>query len=449
MEISGFEKIISIDEFEYLSEVNQHEQCHFSCSVAENDLDNLMNKVDTECSFADGDFKFKGCIVDISFTKDISGSVLMVTAEGLSREYDRESKCRVFQDPDKKISDMLKLLSSMKNVHNRVSGEAEIPGILVQNRITDWKFAIELATSAGEFVFPGEDTFISNKGKDKGTLDENDLVSFRYGKTPEGDRLICRMLKNFDLGDTVTFKGSQLFIRKKRFFLEHCSYFYEYEFHEVKDPESEIAVINNLTLDASVINNRDEKNLGRLQLSFEHEPFEDPMQDRPCWIESESFFATRDFGAVFIPAKKDQVLVRIYNGRAVVSGSLRTDAFNQIVKGADNQYLVFDDTRYIKFDNDSSGRNTGIVLQKGKNRIEIHDEDIIVKSGDKITVKIDLNELNAKVFDSTLQLKDEFLVFNSENVVAKGKSKVSIEGEKVEIKGGKVNIKGNSGVGID
>ena len=42
MEISGFEKIISIDEFEYLSEVNQHEQCHFSCSVAENDLDNLM-----------------------------------------------------------------------------------------------------------------------------------------------------------------------------------------------------------------------------------------------------------------------------------------------------------------------------------------------------------------------------------------------------------------------
>jgi hypothetical protein len=173
------------------------------------------------------------------------------------------------------------------------------------------------------------------------------------------------------------------------------------------------------------------------------------MQDRPCWIESESFFATRDFGAVFIPAKKDQVLVRIYNGRAVVSGSLRTDAFNQIVKGADNQYLVFDDTRYIKFDNESSGRNKGIVLQKGKNRIEIHDEDIIVKSGDKITVKIDLNELNAKVFDSTLQLKDEFLVFNSENVVAKGKSKVSIEGEKVEIKGGKVNIKGNSGVGID
>ena len=62
MEISGFEKIISIDEFEYLSEVNQHEQCHFSCSVAENDLDNLMSKVDTECSFADGDFKFKGLV---------------------------------------------------------------------------------------------------------------------------------------------------------------------------------------------------------------------------------------------------------------------------------------------------------------------------------------------------------------------------------------------------
>lgn len=446
MKISGFENIISIIRFEYLGEVNQHERCSFACDVKERDIDSLMGKVDSDCTFKDDVFEFKGHITDIAVTRDISGVLLEACAVGSTWVFDQERHWRVFQDREKKLSDVIKVLSSMKKVPNRVTNECEIPGILVQDGITDWSFAVNLATLAGEFVFPGESTFISNKGDAQGELKDEELISSRFTVTLEGALLFCRIRRNLALGDVVTYKGRQLMVFRKRYFKEHCSYHFEYLLKETKEPNDSVMIANSAVFEAEVLNNSDDEHMGRIQVSFTKKDdgieIEDPMQDNAAWLPVESFFATKDHGAVFIPAKGDKVIVRIFNGYGTVSGELRTEQFNQIIKDPKNQSVMLDKTTYIKCDNESNGKNKSIIIQKGKNKLEMFDEKLDFHSDKQVCISIDTKSLNISVSKSQAKLADDLEVKTGDMTVNAGGA-FSVDSKS------NVNIKGRSGVSLN
>ena len=455
MEISAFDRIISIDNFEYFGEVNKHEHCRFTCSVQPADVDSYLSKVDSECKFSDADFEFNGHITEIAVIPDISGPVLEVITEGATREYDRECFYRVFQDQNKKFSDVLTMLSSMKNVKNTVSNEDKIPDILVQDGITDWQFSLYLANALGEFIFPGANTFISNKGDDKGTLEENNLITYRYANTVSGATLLCRIPKNFNLGDVVSFKGHKLFLYQKKYFLEHEKYYFEYLFKEVQDLKEKVTIKNNATLEAKVINNKDDSNFAKLQLSFENDKYKDPMQDKPLWIEAECFYTSKDNGAIFIPAKDDKVLVHIYNGKAYVLGSLRTEAYNKkIVTNVDNQYLILDENTYVKFNNEKPNKNTTIIIKKGKHRIELGEEKFSFRNGNDIVIDITPKSMCMQIVNTKMKFTDDTLIetknmsIDIKNTTSVASSKLNMEGSSnVSMKGGSIDIEGTS-VGI-
>ncbi len=446
MKISGFENIINIVQFEYLGEVNQHERCSFACDVKESDIDSLMGKIGSDCTFKDDLFEFKGHITDIAITPDISGVFLEACAVGSTWVFDQERHWRVFQDREKKLSDVIKVLSSMKKVPNRVSNECEIPAILVQDGISDWNFAVSMATLAGEFVFPGESTFISDKGDTQGELTEDELIFSRFSVTLDGALLLCRIRRNFALGDAVTYKGRQLMVFRKKYFKERFSYYFEYLLKETKEPVRDIRISNSAVFEADVLSNNDDEKMGRVQVSFTRKDdgneIEDPMQDNPAWLPVESFFATKDHGAVFIPAKGDKVIVRVFNGVGTVSGVLRTVQFNKIVKDPKNQYLVFDNTTYIKCDNEPNSKSKSIIFQKGKNKLEIYDERIDFYSDKHVRISIDTNSLSINVSKSQVRLADDYEV-KTDNMT------VDADGAFSVTSGSKVNIKGSSGVSIN
>ncbi|RKW37645.1 MAG: hypothetical protein D8H95_42465, partial [Lachnospiraceae bacterium] len=63
MKISGFENIIAIEEFEYITKVNEHERCNFVCYVKEKDIETLVDLVGSDCEYKNEQFYFLGHVV--------------------------------------------------------------------------------------------------------------------------------------------------------------------------------------------------------------------------------------------------------------------------------------------------------------------------------------------------------------------------------------------------
>ena len=95
MKVSGFENIISIEQFEYVCNVNEHEKCCFNCYAKEQDAEALLDLVDSDCTYEDEEFFFLGHISEVVISKDISGSRVDVVSVGKTYIYDVDSHYRV------------------------------------------------------------------------------------------------------------------------------------------------------------------------------------------------------------------------------------------------------------------------------------------------------------------------------------------------------------------
>lgn len=435
MNISGFEKIICIDKFEYQNNIDKHESCSFAAFMKEQDMECAMSMVDKDIEFSDDSFKFIGHVTDVEVSNDISGLYIEVKTIGKTYLYDQDRYSRVFQQSDKNISDILSHMKSMSDIEVQVKDEPVIENIIFQNNETEWKFIRKLVNRFGLHIFGQEKPFIGKYGSTQIEIQEDQLIDYKINASHKQSFMTCRIDTSIDMGSQVTFSDKQYYVASKKYILEKEKYYYEYKLFEIQDDTEIQKQEINSYLYAKVTDNNDPDNMGRLQVIFENDDIEDCMKDSPVWINRLDIYASKGLGPVYIPKVDDIVRVHLYDGESVIVGCVRTEAYNAPYDKSDDKYFLIDEDVFFQY---GEGK---ITLQNKDNTVELSDEEIIIRAGDKASI------LTTK--DRVLVQKDKSAIeITSDINMSSGKMIVETKGE-VSIKGTDVNIKGKSGVNIN
>ena len=215
MKISGFEKIISIDRFEYLSCIDRHEVCCFSVCIKEDDIDAALGTLDSDINFENADdFKFTGHVTDVSVSNDISGLCIEVKTIGKTYLCDNEKFSRVFQQGDKTISDILSNMKSMSDVEYQYKEDPVIESIILQNNESEWNFIIHLINRYGLHLFAQEKPFIGKYGNSQTDITEENLIDYTITKRNKNSFIKCRIDAALDLGAKIKYSDERL--KKKK-----------------------------------------------------------------------------------------------------------------------------------------------------------------------------------------------------------------------------------------
>lgn len=435
MVISGFEKIISIDKFEYLSSIDRHAVCSFSASIRAEGAEAALKMAGRDIRFEDDSFKFTGQVDEVAVYNDISGVFIDVKAVGKTSLCDKDKHRRVFQQGDKTVSDVLSYLRSMSDIVFRCSEDPKIESILYQNDETDWKFFVRLINRFGIHIFPQEKTFIGKYGPNQTELKKESLIDYKIIAGSNKSTLACRTDRALDLGCRVNFSGKQYYVGSKKYVLERAKYYYDYVLYEIKaDAAAEESSVN-AYLYAKVTDNDDPDKKGRLKVNFENDNTEDCMKDSPVWIDRLDMYASKGFGPVFIPQIGDTVRVHLYNGDSKIVGCVRTDAYGSPYESCDHKYLLLDEDTFIRY---GDGK---ITIRRKENIVEVLGEEILIASGDSTAVSASSDKLLIQTDKAAIEITSD--------INASGGGFIIEAGGEASISGSSVNIKGNSGVCIN
>lgn len=435
MRISGLEKAIYIENFEYIAKIFEHEMCCVTCWAKECDIDSFLNLSDSDCTCEDDGFLFEGHVTEVSVSGDISGVSVQLTLIGKTYLLDTDVHYRVFQDQEKTISDILSGMESMSDIKYEGGQEREIGEILIQDGISDWKFVLELADILGMNLFPGKDPFIGLHGKKQIEIKEEECISYTMTHSVKGKHLVCRIPNNLDLGTVIKFKNQELFVYQKRYFLENAQYYYEYAMKEKNVDKKEIVINNDAVLEGIVRSNNDPDCLGRVQLSFANELYEDCMEDRPMWIERSFLYASKQYGEILIPEVNDKVIVRVSNGRGIVLGSLRTEKYSAVVQSVNSKYLVLDDNVYVEY------KDSVISVVNKENKVILTGENASVEVGEKTQIALEAGKIYMKIDETEIELSGDIKI-KTDSIGLESRNEVSATGTNI-------NLKGKSGVSIN
>lgn len=435
MKISGFENVISIEQFEYCNKVSEHEMCRFICYAREKDVDSLLKLCDSDCKIEDDLFSFEGHITDVSLSKDISGNRLEVSVIGKTYLLDEEPHSRIFQNPEKTLSDILSCVGSMSDIKHMGQQDKVIEGIVIQDNISDWNFLKNLAHILGEKIFCGDSIFISTNGTENIELTEEECIDYKLNVGRKVSSLSCRLNKSLSMGSVLDFNGKTFILVCKKYVLDEGQYYFEYELDEEQVIECNPTITNAKILEAIVKDNNDPDKKGKIQVSFSSETMEDCMEENAAWIERECFYASKSYGAVFIPTIDDKVLVRVINGKAYIIGSLRTEAFNEAYQSQENKYIILDDKVFIEY------KEGSIAVTNKENNISLSDKQVSIKLGDKTQMLIESGRASVQIDKTTIEITGD-ISGSSGKFVIEAKNEASISATSV-------NIKGKSGVSIN
>lgn len=435
MKISGFDNIISIESFEYLNRIDNHELCYFSAWMKEDDLDKALANSDCDIDFEDDSFRFAGHVMDVSVSRDISGIFVEVRTIGKTYKSDQNCFSRVFQQEDKTISDILSHMKSMSDIEFQDKDNPTIGDVIFQNNETEWAFILRLINRYGFHLFSSEVPFIGRYGKEKIEIDNEQLIDYRFTKNSQSSNLFCRTDISLSIGSQIKYMNNEFYICAKKYVLDKGKYYFEYELIQItNDSEIKKDFVNEY-LYAKVTDNNDPDKKGRLQVNFESENIEDCMKDSPMWIDRLDFYASKGFGPVFIPQIDDIVRIHLFNGDCKIVGCVRSEAYSSPYDDSNFKYLLLDDDIYILF---------------GDGKITVHyKEEVIALSEDEITITSGDKSAIHSTKDKVLIQKDKAAIEITSDINASGgKFIVEAKGD-TSISATNVNIKGKSGVSIN
>ena len=190
MKISGFESIVSIDKFEYLNRMDRHAFCSFSACIKADVVDNALGMIDSDIDFDDDNFRFTGHVIDVSVSKDISGTYIDVKTIGKTYLYDQDKYSRIFQQGDKSVSDILSHMKSMSDTEIQEGEDSVVENIIFQNNETEWNFIKRLINRYGLHIFPREKVYIGKHGSDQAEVTEETLIDYKINANSKGAHIV-------------------------------------------------------------------------------------------------------------------------------------------------------------------------------------------------------------------------------------------------------------------
>ncbi len=467
------EKIVSIDSLHIRKRYCEHSVCVVKLQIKQEFIMSVYQTLNQDLTITDDYEKciFKGKITDVDLKSGHSG-ILTIKAVSFSVKTDLEPKFRVFRNEKRSLNEILNKIKdrSPDNFNININGNHNIDHPVVQYNETNFQFINRLARECGLDVFVNDtltdDTpsiYISEKKRDgqyvidldKSYELHNIWNFFKHSnKTINGLRIVTDIYA--DLGDSVSVKSavmnagnSKYIVYEWDMYKKHEIFIYEYKLYEPSNfPKLELIPLpEDVHIHAVVKDNNDSGGMGRIQVRFADQVFEDMDPESKLWIPYRSpYTAVKDgntsFGIVFIPDKDEPVDVVYSKGEFYACECLRRKAKNgsspltdevkidtDLESPDQNKYIANIYGRKITFNKDM------LELKSGKNTITLKDDEIEIKVGEnKISIKEDDILINA---DKNLKIStgDDTSVKAGKKIDFKASDNASISGKDTTIKG--------------
>lgn len=456
IKISILNSDYSIEEFCLEKKYNEHSFCRFRIVVTEEEIDSTLLSIDRELSIIDDNESiiFNGFIYSVNIGVGNSG-ITEITAYSNSMKSDVVRYNRIYQNPKKKLSDIVELMNRDSGNNNLIceikSGcDKEIEYPVIQDNETNYQFIVRLASECGLFVMDADSStqkciICDGTSENSASVSSDDIFTLNkiWVKDTVGccsvNGIIINLEKSLAQGTTVTITGSDGNISKYVVYsinikLRSAKYFYEYTlFEKSKLPlnvPSDCA--DRIFLEAEVTDNNDKDNYGRIQVRFIDEVFRDMDSDKgKQWIEWRTPYSAKSGGIVFLPEKQDIVEV-IYSRKRFISGSAlrkkangKNTAFLPLEKDlseADkNKYIAYLDKKRISF------TDKEMELRYDENTVVMNDKKIVI-TVDKSIISVDSESISITVDGAGIIIKKSDIKINADNSIGVESKEVGVNG---------------------
>lgn len=456
-----------IEEFALTKRCDAHSVCKFTMSVRESDAEKIIGMVGLPISvFPDGtDMQpvFFGEVSKITFERTFSRTRIFFIAVSRTKLLDEKTYTRVFQNPEKKIGEVLSAVRlAISGCNLLIEDELKVlayPHILLQSQETNFQFIKRLAGYAGRRLWI-VDTRQGNPEIVIGTsIEETDTkilptdilqCSAEYSAAGKRMRIVARTPFSFgrvvQIGNDLT----KFLVAGWELRLVHGvdRFFYDLEEYKPKPIQwNTMPLEKSVKLRAHVKDVNDPKYMGRVMVEIVQEDAED-KDTKKAWIPYRSPYSGTDGGIVFLPDKGDTVEVIFLNGEIFVASTLREKSLNEECKNVTEKYIGNNFKQRILW------KEKSLEICSDKNRIYL-DKDMIELSVGESKIMIDKHGISLKTNGNEALLDEEGIRFQSGNgFLAHSKRDMKIESNsslsllasnKTQLQGSNVVVKASGG----
>lgn len=408
---------------------------------------------------------FKGIVTQASLRKGYAGNELEIAAVSESIELDEEGKKKLFQNPEKKLGDILSVLDLHACGLELAAKfkDAVCEAVICQNEETDFQFLRRMAALAGWPLWLDDMNIklalvVAGCVSDKKVKFESDLMHslrrIRAWKKPESALVASAQFVNPGFLATLPDDSTVWRVESVHGRLEHGVDLYEYELGEYEEPEvklDEPAWLPALKLTGRVAAADDPENLGRVRVQFEEIEDETP-DDKKLWIPYRPGWAGKNSGIVFIPDKDDLVEAFFINGQLYCASALREHALAEECQKVADKAICNNTGQRIFWKEES------LELLAAENRLYMDKEKIELTVGENL-LRLDKDTILLQTPRTKVSLKGDALRLETEGALESiGQKACKIEtgkegsfncgGQLLLSASGKAQIKG-SGVNVD
>ncbi|MDO5296538.1 MAG: phage baseplate assembly protein V [bacterium] len=406
MRISGFENIVHLTQFALDKSCGAHSVLRFAASIRAEDAEAFLGRAGQEIQVLwDGEEKpkciFSGKAEEVRILKQMHLHSVEVRALSLSAAECAEEHTRIWQSPSKKLGEVLSAskLALAANDLRLAPALAAQPYAepILQNQESNFAFLLRMSAYMGIPLWIDD----TKKGKGAIALAEalsetareiaaEDILRYVADREKSGRQSFTLTLpKYLPFGSKVKIAGESgeyvicaLHVELRREIYEFSYQLQPYapwKYQAAPWPRLEKAVC----LKGIVENNRDEQNLGRLQISFKEAGIQEMDAER-MWMPYHSPYTGLAGGMVFLPDNGDKVNAVFSNEGLYASAALRENVLAEECRKIEDKYL---------------GNNT---LQ----RIFFRDKSLMIASGD-YSMLMDEEKIKLTVGESTVTMSKE------------------------------------------
>ena len=467
MRIGGFEDIFYLTEFTVKKSSNEHSVCMFCGSVDSEAESTFFGRIgqDIQVIWEEREQDvcvFCGRVDNIQVSNLLHSSYIEVQATSFSAVEDEETKVRIWQNPAKKFEDILsKSKLSLSKCDLQLdkllsSQQCEIP--VLQNQETNFAF---LRRISGYLDIP---LWVNDTKKGKGcivlaetlldkthTVESDDILRYKISKSQNGQSEIAITLRKYlPFGSKIRLpKESGVYVTNEmEIDLVHEVYEFSYKLKSYAPWKYQPPQIahheKTVYIKGTVENNKDEKNMGRIQVSFKESGIEEMDEDK-MWIPYQSPYTGLAGGIVFLPDVGDKVNVVFSNEELYATAAVRENMLDEECRNVEEKYIGNNYKRRIFF------REKEIKLASRDHTISMDDEKIelivgeskITMTKDKILLQQGKTEFLIANKGGYLKTDGNEMVWNEEGIIGKSSKGIGLQSN------GQINVSGNGEVNIE
>ena len=467
MRIGGFEDIFCLMEFNVNKRSNEHSVCTFCGSIDTEAESSFIKRIGQDIQVIWNEDErdicvFCGKVDNIQVSKLLHSSTIVVQATSFSAAEDEEIKTRIWQNPTKKFEDILsKSKLSLSKCELRLakplsSQQYSLP--VLQNQETNFAFLRRIARYL-DIPLWVDDTqkrktcivFAESLLDTTCDIETDEILRYKISKSLNGQSAIMMTLKKYlPFGSKVRLpkEAGEYVIDEMKIELVHEVYEFSYKLKPYVPWKYSVPQITHLEktayLKGTVKDNKDGKNMGRIQVSFNGNDVED-MDKEKMWIPYQSPYTGLAGGIVFLPDVGDKVNVIFSNEGLYATAAMRENELDGECHNVAEKYIGNNYKRRIFF------KEKEMNIASGGNIISLDDEKITLAVGEskmtmtKETILLQQGKTELLLTDKGVYIRasGNEMVWNEQGIIGKSGKEIGLQSNS------RINVIGNGDVNIE